>query len=60
MKKNIDCVDEIRKTREATYKKCDYNLRTYCEYVTKEAEKIDKENQKATGKKTAKQLRKAA
>lgn len=40
MKKTTDCVDEVRKIREATYKKCNYDLRTYCKYVTKEVEKL--------------------
>jgi tetrahydrodipicolinate N-succinyltransferase len=38
MIKNIDAVDEIRKNRETTYKKCNYDLRNYCNYVTKEVE----------------------
>lgn len=54
MIKKDDMVDEVRKIREATYKKCNYNLHTYCEYVTKEAEKFKKEIKTFCAKKTTK------
>jgi len=47
MVKKIDAVDEVRKTRETTYKKCNYNLRKYCEFVSKEAETFQKEKKAA-------------
>ncbi len=43
MIKNNDAVNEIRKNREATYKKCNYDLKKYCDYVNKEAEFLKKD-----------------
>lgn len=43
MIKNNDAVNEIRKNREATYKKCNYDLKKYCDYVNKEAEFFKKD-----------------
>ena len=43
MIKNNDAVNEIRKNREATYKKCNYDLKKYCDYVNKETEFFKKD-----------------
>lgn len=50
MKKTDDPVEEIRKNREAAYKKCGYDLHKYCEYVSKKAEYFKNEKSKKSSK----------
>ena len=50
MKKIDDPIEEIRKNREAAYKKCGYDLHKYCEYVSKKAEDFKNEKSKKSSK----------